>query len=118
MVYCPGEFTSTLPEELTETAPAQLSLAVAPGSTKLVWHSTVNGLAPLTVMTGGVLSATVTVVVHWLLLLDPSVAVTVIVCGPSPTMVPAAGLCESVIEPDEVQLSETVTPPSTFGTAA
>jgi hypothetical protein len=37
---------------------------------------------------------------------------------PNPTIVPAAGLCVTVSDPVGVQLSETVTPPSTFGIAA
>ncbi len=38
-----------------------MSIAVAPGSVKLVWHSTVIGFAPLSVMTGLVVSVTLTV---------------------------------------------------------
>ena len=44
------------------------------------------------VIAGGVVSLTVNVVVQVLRLPAPSVAVTVIVCVPFPTMVPAAGL--------------------------
>src|SRR5205807_7037826 len=47
-----------------------------------------------------------------------SVAVTVIVCGPRPTMVPAAGLWVTVIALVWLQLSLTVTPLRTLGTAA
>src|SRR6266498_4062783 len=47
-----------------------------------------------------------------------SVAVTVIVCVPSPTSVPAAGDWLRVIAPATVQLSLTVAPPRTFGTVA
>src|SRR3989442_92610 len=71
------------------------------------------GAGQLTV--GGVVSFTVNVVVHVLLLPDPSVAVTVIVCEPDPTIVPAAGLCVNVTAP---QLSEAVAPEVTSGTAA
>ena len=44
------------------------------------------------VTVGGVLSVTVKVVVQEALLPAASVAVTVIVCGPRPTIVPAVGL--------------------------
>src|SRR5436190_725644 len=40
------------------------------------------------------------------------------VVTPRPTRVPANGLCHLVMEPVAVQLSDTVTPPSTLGTAA
>src|SRR6185369_8264794 len=65
---------------------------------------------------GGVASTTVNAVVQVLLLLASSVAVTVMVCAPSPTRVPAAGLWLRVS--DGSQLSVAVTPPRTFGTAA
>ena len=42
---------STLPLAVTVTLP-QASLAVAPGSVKLAWHSTVSGLAPARVIAG------------------------------------------------------------------
>jgi hypothetical protein len=64
---------------------------------------------------GAVVSFTVNVVVQLLLFPAPSVAVTVIVCGPRPTVAPAAGLCVIVIEPVAVQLSEAVTLGTTFG---
>ena len=67
---------------------------------------------------GGVLSVTVKVVVQEALFPAASVAVTVIVCGPRPTRVPAAGDCTNVIALAALQLSLTVTPAKTFGTAA
>src|SRR6266511_1911150 len=57
-------------------------------------------------------------VVQVALLPAGSVAVTVMVCVPIPSGVPAAGDWLRVIAPDAVQLSPTVTPPRTFGTAA
>lgn len=114
MVYVPGVFTSALPEVVTATLPAQVSLAVAPGSVKLVWHSTVTKSVPLSLIAGGVVSLTVRIVVAVLLLPAASVAVTVIVCAPSPTSVPAAGLCVSLTEP---QLSEAVVLETTSGIA-
>ena len=56
----PALLASTLPLTRTPTLPAQVSLAVAPGSLKLPWHSTVIGLAPFNVITGGIVSSTVT----------------------------------------------------------
>src|ERR1051326_7124508 len=47
-----------------------------------------------------------------------SVAVTVIVCAPRPTSVPATGDCVTVIAPAGVQPSLTVTPLKILGTAA
>jgi hypothetical protein len=67
---------------------------------------------------GGVESLTVNVVVHVAALLAASFAVTVIVVIPKPTNVPAAGSCVMVSEPAGVQLSEPMTPESTFGIAA
>src|SRR5438067_906152 len=67
---------------------------------------------------GAVLSVTVKVVVQLALLPAASVAVTVIVCGPAPTSVPAAGDCTNVIALAALQLSLTLTPAKTFGTAA
>ena len=45
------------------------------------------------------MSTTVNTTVSELLFPQPSVAVTVTVCGPKPTRVPAAGLCENVTLP-------------------
>src|SRR3989475_218337 len=102
--------------------PLQLSLAVTPLTTfgTAAWQLpsalALAGAGQLTV--GTVVSLTVKLVVQVALLPAASVAVTVIVCAPNPTSVPAAGLWLKVIAPELVQLSLTVTPPSTFGTAA
>src|SRR5437763_6382583 len=95
---------NVLPEGLRVTLTEQLSLAVAvPGSTTVshvvapepVYAVT---LAGTDVNVGGVVSLTVNMTVAVvvfpapLLLLEPSFAVSVIVCGPRPTTVPAAGL--------------------------
>src|SRR2546428_8725825 len=64
------------------------------------------------------MSVTVKVVAQVALLPAASVAVTVIGCAPNPTSVPAAGLWLKVTALELVQLSLTVTPPNTFGTAA
>src|SRR6059036_3692945 len=67
---------------------------------------------------GAVLSVTTKLVVQVALLPAASVAVTVIVFVPGPTSVPASGLCVRVTALVGLQLSLTLTPPSTFGTAA
>ena len=73
----------------------QLSLAVTPLNTfgtiawQLVSALALVGAGQLTV--GGVLSITVNVVLQVALLPASSVAVTVMVCAPRPTIVPAAG---------------------------
>src|SRR5256884_3742105 len=64
------------------------------------------------------MSFTVNVVAQVALLPASSVAVTVIVCTPRPTSVPAAGDWLKVIPLVPLQLSLAVTPPNTFGTAA
>jgi hypothetical protein len=69
-------------------------------------------------ITGAVVSITVNVVVQVALLPSSSVAVTVIVCTPNPTGVPAAGFWVTVIALVGLQSSLTVTPPNTSGTAA
>ena len=61
---------------------------------------------------------TVKVVVQLELFPAASVAVTVIVCGPEPTKVPATGDCVKVIALAAVQLSLTVTPLRMLGIAA
>src|SRR5689334_23082639 len=58
---------------------------------------------------------TANVVVAVLVLPAESVAVNVIVCVPTPTTVPANGLCVTVTAP---QLSLNVAPATTFGIAA
>ena len=101
-------------------APAaeQLSLALACTLGTAAWQLA-SALAleaggQLTV--GGVLSVTVKVVVQLALLPAASVAVTVIVCAPRPTWVPAAGDWVRVIAPSALQLSLTLA--DTLGTAA
>jgi hypothetical protein len=68
------------------------------------------------VTVGGVLSVTVKVVVQLALFPAASVAVTVIVCAPGPTSVPAAGDWLNVIAFAALQLSLTVA--DTLGTTA
>src|SRR5438094_6834244 len=67
---------------------------------------------------GAVVSVTVKIVVQVALLPAASVAVTVMVCAPKPTSVPAAGDWLSVIALVPLQESLTVTPLNTLGTAA
>src|SRR5262245_9688443 len=67
---------------------------------------------------GAVISVTVKLVVQVALFPAASVAVTVIVCVPRPTSVPAAGDCTNAIALAALQPSLTLTPPNTFGTAA
>ncbi len=72
----------TEPEAVAAKLPAQPSVAVAPGSRKLVWHSTVIGFGPFTVMVGATVS---TIVISTSSSSDPppeDVTVRVIVCGP------------------------------------
>ena len=85
-------------------APDAVQVTVTPGQLSVA--VTVNGTAALhaaeavdvvmldgqAVNVGGVVSFTVNVVVHVPVCPTALVAVTVIVCGPSPTSVPAAGL--------------------------
>src|SRR5258708_1447066 len=104
---------NVLPEGLRVIVTAeQLSLAVAvPSVASLTTVSQVLAPAPVKAVTvggtkvniGGVVSLTVNVTLMVVvlpapsLLLEPSFAVSVIVCGPSPTNVPAAGLCVTVM---------------------
>src|SRR5436190_1585796 len=67
---------------------------------------------------GAVVSVTVKIVVQVALLPAASVAVTVIVCVPRPTIVPATGACVTVIAFLPLQPLATVTAPKTLGTAA
>src|SRR5437899_7128504 len=97
-------FTLTPPITLG-TAAWQLPSALAPGTGE---QTTV----------GAVLSLTVKVVVQVALLPAASVAVTVIVCVPTPTSVPAVGDWLNVISAASLQSSLTLTPPITSGTAA
>src|SRR5947207_13492641 len=100
----------------------QLSLAVTPLSTfgTAAWQVPLAlalvGAAQLTVGTD--VSLTVNVVVQVALLPASSVAVTVIVCAPRPTIPPRRSAYLKVIPLVPLQLSLAVTPPSTFGTAA
>src|SRR5437660_11282712 len=64
------------------------------------------------------LVSTVKTVVQVALFPTASVAVTVIVCVPTPTSVPAAGDWLKVIPLVPLQLSLALTPPNTSGTAA
>src|SRR5207244_13224052 len=64
------------------------------------------------------LVSTVKSVVHVAPFPTPSVAVTLIVCVPTPTSVPAAGDWLKVIPLVPLQLSLALTPPNTSGTAA
>ena len=67
---------------------------------------------------GAVVSVTVKIVMQVALLPAASVAVTVMVCVPTPTTVPAAGDWLKVMDPAPVQPSPTVTPPNTLGIVA
>src|SRR5438552_3804104 len=101
--------------------PLQLSLALTPPSTsgtaarQFVPALTLVGAGQLTV--GAVSSVTVKVVLQVALLIAASVAVTVMVCTPNPTSVPAAGDWLKVIPLVPLQLSLALTPPNTSGTA-
>ena len=80
---------------MIEPPPEQLSLAVTPMRMlgTAAWQSApaLALLAAGQVTVGGVLSVTVKLVVQEALLPAASVAVTVIVCAPRPTIVPATG---------------------------
>ena len=93
------------PPVTSGTAAWQLASALAPGRAEQI-------------TLGAVLSVTVKVVVQLALLPVPSVAVTVIVCVPNPSSVPAAGAWLRVIELVPTQLPLAVTPLNTLGTAA
>jgi hypothetical protein len=76
-----------------------LAEVVAVKSGTGAWHEPVSGAVcggAQLVMIGAVWSSTMNVVEHVELLLDASVAVMTIVCGPKPTIVPAGGDCVSV----------------------
>src|SRR5947207_10428498 len=100
----------------------QLSLAVTPliscGTAAWQLHSFPTRRSSDLLTLGTVVSLTVKVVVQMALLPAASVAVTVIVFAPNPTSVPAAGHLTTVMPLVSLQLSLTVTPPNTFGTAA
>src|SRR6266536_2702242 len=67
---------------------------------------------------GAVVSVPVKIVVQVALLPAASVAVTVMVCAPKPTSVPAAGDWLKAMALVPLQESLTVTPPNTSGTTA
>src|SRR5882724_1722315 len=102
--------------------PLQLSVALTPANTsgtaarQFVPALTLVGAGQITA--GTVASVTVKVVAQVALLVAASVAVTVIVCTPNPTSVPAAGDWLKVIPLVPLQLSLALTPPNTSGTAA
>src|SRR5216683_3177963 len=102
--------------------PLQLSLALTPPNTSgTAARQFVPALAlgvAEQVTVGAVSSVTVNVVVQVALLVAASVAVTVMVCTPNPTSVPAAGDWLKVIPLVPLQLSLALTPPNTSGTAA
>jgi hypothetical protein len=103
-------------------AALQPSLTLTPPNTlgTAAWQFA-SALAPATgeqTTVGAVVSVTVKLVVQLALFPASSVTVTVMVCVPRPTSVPAAGDCTSVIPPAALQPSPTLTPPNTFGTAA
>src|SRR2546425_12714991 len=101
-------------------AALQLSLTVTPLNTfgttawQLPLALALVGAGQLTV--GAVVSFAVNVVVQVALLPAGSVAVTVMVCAPRPTNVPAAGVWLKVILPAPAQPPLTVTPLRTLGT--
>jgi len=100
----------------------QLSLTVTPPNTSgtAAWQlasALATGTAEHTTL-GAVVSVTEKVVVQVALLPASSVAVTVTVCAPRPTSVPAAGLWLKVIALVGLHPSLTLTPPNTSGTAA
>src|SRR5438128_2041325 len=102
--------------------PLQLSLALTPPNTSgTATRQFVPALALVVagqVTVGAVSSLTVNVVVQVALLVAASVAVTVMVCTPNPTSVPAAGDWLKVIPLVPLQLSLALTPPSSSGTRA
>ena len=55
-MYEPTDVVSTKPEEETDVLPWNSSKAVAPSSTYVLPNSTVAGLLPIIVITGGTLS--------------------------------------------------------------
>src|SRR5947207_786761 len=100
----------------------QLSLTLAPPMTlgTAAWQvsSALAGCGAEQITVGALLSLTVKVVVQLALFPAASVAVTVIVCVPRPTRVPAIGDWLKVIALAAVQASLTLTPLITLGTVA
>src|SRR5882724_725485 len=95
---------ATTPDRTSGTAPWQLAAVEA-----------VTGPGVL-VMVGAVVSAIVRTTVVVLKLPAASVTVTVILCVPRPSNVPAVGLWLLISEPEAGQLSEATTPDRTLGT--
>src|SRR5437016_5345144 len=125
IVFVPGPTSvpaSGLWLTVTALVGLQLSLTLTPPSTfgTAAWQfASAKALGVAEQITvGAVLSVTTKLVVQVALLPAASVAVTVIVFVPRPTSVPAAGPWLRLIAPAAVQLSLTVTPPSTLGTSA
>src|SRR5256884_9273215 len=107
---------------MIEPAPLQASLTLTPPITlgTAAWQFP-SALAPATAeqtTLGAVVSVTVKVVVQGALLVAASVAVTVIVCVPNPTSVPAACDWLKVIAPSPLQALHTLGPTIQLGTAA
>ena len=73
-MYVPTAWVLTVPDGVAANEPAQLSAAAAPGSAYVPWSSTMTGFAPLSVMTGLVVSTTTTVRVADAVLPPASVA--------------------------------------------
>src|ERR1700745_2087805 len=91
------------PPSTLGTAAWQLASALAPGTAEQI-------------TLGAVLSLTVKLVVQLALFPAASVAVTVIVCVPTLTRVPAAGDWLKVMALVALHPSLTLTPPNTLGT--
>src|SRR5947208_16304164 len=105
---------------MIDPALEQLSLTVTPlrmlgtAAWQLASALALVGAGQLTV--GGVLSVTVKLVVQVALLPAASVAVTVMVCSPRPTIVPSTGDWLRVIAPAFAQPPLAVTPLRILGT--
>src|SRR3989442_147705 len=107
--------------KLIAPGPLQPSLTLTPpltsGTTPWQFASVLTLGTAEQITLGAVLSVTVKVVAQVALLPAASVAVTVIVCVPTATSVPAAGDWLKLIAPGPLQPSLTLTPPLTSGTA-
>src|ERR1051326_5701500 len=122
MVIRFGPKPSSVPAagDCVTVTPPQLSLATTlpVKSGTAAWHELLAGAdcgGAQVVITGGVVSLTVKVVVHVEELFDASVTVMVIRFGPEPSSVPATGDCVTVTP---LQLSLATTLPVKSGTAA
>ena len=103
------------PPTVTESVPSTASAAVAPASAYVPFRETVIAESPFKVMTGAVVSETVTVNVPGSALLpEASCAVQVTVVAPSANVVPLAGVHSGVTDPSvasvAVAVKETVAP--------